>query len=87
MSFTILSICRLDFPPDMGSMSLKTVFWSFLTKTKQDKAFPGLCIGKFCPTASYFGYDFCAENGLQRGTDLGPKILTKNGCCGALFSH
>ena len=32
VSFTILIICRLDFPSAMGSMSLKT-------KTKQDKAY------------------------------------------------
>ena len=44
-------------------------------------------IGKFCPTASYFCYDFLTENGLQRSTDLGPKIITKNGCCRAIFSH
>ena len=49
----------------MSSMSLKAVFWSFLTKTKQDKELPSLFIGKFGPTASYFGYDFWAENGLQ----------------------
>ena len=71
----------------MGSMSLKTVFWQFLTKAKQDKAFPSLCIGKNGPTAFYFDYDFWPENGLQSGTDLGPKITTKNGCFEAIFSH
>ena len=80
--FYLIEHLLIGFSPYYGQHVSKNCFWSFLTKTKQDKEFPSLCIGKFGPTESYFGYDFWAENGLQRGTDLGPKI--KNGCCGAL---
>ena len=38
VSFTILSICRLDFPPTMGSMSLKTVFGHFLQRLSRIKS-------------------------------------------------
>ena len=44
-------------------------------------------MGKLGPTASNFGYDFSAENGRQRGYVVGPKIITKIGCCWAIFSH
>ena len=35
----------------------KLIFWSFLTKTKQDQAPPHAMV-KFSPTALNFGYDF-----------------------------
>ena len=38
VSFTEMSICRLDFPPTKGNMLF---FWSFLTETMQDQGFPG----------------------------------------------
>ena len=34
------------------------LFWSFLTKTKQDQALPSHIDGKIYPTAFNFGYDF-----------------------------
>ena len=76
VSFTMSSICRLDSPLTMGSISLKTVFWSFLTKPKQEKTL------KYPTLVMIFGLKM-----VSRGTDMGPKILTKNGCCGAIFSH
>ena len=36
---------------------------------------------------AYFNYNFWAENGPHRCTNLCPKFITKNGCCGAIFSH
>ena len=42
-----------------------------------------MSMGKFCPTASISSYGSWAKNGLLRGSDLGPKIMTQIGCCGA----
>ena len=36
----------------------KLIFWSFLTKTKPDQAFPSHVHGKIRPTALNIGYDF-----------------------------
>ena len=85
-SFTRLQL-QIGFRPFYGQHVSKNCFWSFLTKTKQDKAFPSLCIGKFCPTATNFDYDFWAENGLLSGPELGLKIITQIWYSGAIFSH
>ena len=44
-----------------------------------------MSLGKFGPTASNFGYDFEAENGLLRGSELGPKIITHNYDIGKIY--
>ena len=46
-----------------------------------------MSMGKLSPTAFDFGYDFWTENGLLRGSELDPKIITKIWCCMAIFSH
>ena len=71
----------------MCSPPLKVVFWSFLTKTMRDQAFPCHVYGKFGPATCNFCYDFWAENGLLSGPELGLKIITQIWYSGAIFSH
>ena len=39
-------------------LGLENVFYSFLSKTKQDQALPRHSMGKYGPIALNFGYDF-----------------------------
>ena len=86
-SFTELSICRLDFPPTMGSLSMKMLFDRFFLRLSRIRCSQAISIGKCRPTASSNRYDFSAENSLLRGSGLGPKIITNIGCSGAIFYH
>ena len=47
VSFGELSICRLDFPPAMGSLSLEIVFGRFLQFLNRIKRFKVIFIGNF----------------------------------------
>ena len=76
LSFSKLSIC---------TPYLEIIFGSFLTKTKWDQTCKIMSMGKFGPTASNFGYDFEAENGPLRGSELGPKTITHRYDIGKIY--
>ena len=59
----------------------------FLLRLSGIIIFQVMSMGKLSPTAFDFGYDFWTENGLLRGSELDPKIITKIWCCMAIFSH
>ena len=44
-----------------------------------------MSMGKFGPIASNFGYDFEAENGPLRGSELGPKTITHRYDIGKIY--
>ena len=48
-------MCKCLFVSDWHHLGLESVFWSFLTKTKQDQAPPHAMV-KFSPTSLNFGY-------------------------------
>ena len=65
----------------------KSIFWSFLTKTKQDKLLPSGIHAKISPKAPIFGYDFgpiivlatfCLRHPVYYIKAYGSPILTQN---------
>ena len=88
--FCRIELLHIGFPPYYGQPLFENVFWpngKCFLRLNGIKCSQVISIGKFGLTASSFRYDFWAETGLLRGSELGPKFITNIGCSGAIFYH